>query len=185
MQRLLLDRLLPALDQVGRALAVVAMAMILVLIGVMLFEVAARRFFDAPTIWAIDISYMTNGTLFLIGAAYTLRRNAHVRIDFLAQHLPLSVQHAVNLAFYLIVLLPALGLTAYHSTLKAYDAWIEGTLENMSVWQPVVWPFLSGIALGVAGLALQIAVESARHAIGIHDPKAVPGPSDTEAGAGR
>lgn len=183
MQGRLLERVLPALDRIGRALAVVAMAMILMLIGVMLFEVAARRLFDAPTIWAIDISYMTNGTLFLIGAAYTLRRNAHVRIDFLSQRLPKRLQHGVNLVFYLMILLPALGLTTYHSTLKAYDAWIEGTLENMSVWQPVVWPFLSGIALGVAGLTLQIAVESVRHAIGVSDPDAVPGPSETDPGA--
>lgn len=183
MRDLLLERGLPALDRIGRALALVAMAMILVLIGVMVFEVVSRRFFDAPHIWATDVTYMTNGTLFLIGAAYTLRNNAHVRIDFLSAHLPARLQHAVNLFFYLGILLPALLLTSYHSTLKAYDAWIEGTLENMSVWQPVVWPFLTGIALGVVGLTLQIIVESVRHAIGLADPNAVPAPGRAAPGA--
>ena len=64
------------------------MVMIICLIAVMIYEVVARRVFNAPTIWAIDITYMTNGTLFLIGGAYTLQKNAHVRIDFLSSRLP-------------------------------------------------------------------------------------------------
>jgi len=183
MRSLVLERVLPALDRIGRALALVAVIMILGLIAVMVYEVISRRFFDSPHIWATDVTYMTNGTLFLIGAAYTLRNNAHVRIDFLSAHLPARLQHAVNLAFYLVILLPALLLTSYHSTLKAYDAWIEGTLENMSVWQPVIWPFLSGIAAGVVGLTLQIVVESIRHAFGLADPAAVPAPSESGSGA--
>lgn len=183
MRRRLLEHILPSLDRIGRALATVAMAMILILIGVMLYEVVSRRFFNAPTIWAVDITYMTNGTLFLIGAAYTLRENAHVRIDFLSARLPARLQHAINLLFYLVIFLPALGITSYYSAQKAWRAFVDGTLENMSVWQPVIWPFLLGIALGVAGLTLQIAIESVRHAIGLADPEAVPAPGEAGRGA--
>ncbi len=178
MRKFLTDRLLPALDGIGTVLAYVAMAMIVVLISVMLYEVAARKLFDAPTIWAGDITYMFNGTLFLIGAAFTLRMNAHVRIDFLSTRLPVRAQHAANLAFYLVIFLPAMGLTGYNSIWKAHRAYVRGELENMSAWEPVIWPFLTGIAIGVCGLLLQIVIESIRHVIGIADPDAVPGPSD-------
>lgn len=184
MQRLLLQRILPALDRVGFALAVIAMGLIVVVIASMLYEVVARRVFGAPTIWANDITYMTNGSLFLLGAAYTLRNEGHVRIDFLSARLPLRAQHAINLLFYLILFLPLLALTSQASIEKAWRAWQRGTLENMSTWEPVVWPFLTGIALGVTGLAIQILAQMARHGIGIADPAAVPAPGRTEEGRG-
>jgi TRAP-type C4-dicarboxylate transport system permease small subunit len=80
-------RLLPRLDGVARALALLAMVQIVVLIAVMLCEVVARYGLNSPTLWANDITYMSNGTLFLLGAAWTLRRNHHIRIDFLATRL--------------------------------------------------------------------------------------------------
>ena len=180
MKALLLKRVLPALDKFGQATAAVAMVMIVCLIAVMIFEVIARRVFNSPTIWAIDITYMTNGTLFLIGAAYTLQKNAHVRIDFLSSRFPLRVQHFINLAFYLCIFLPALWLTSHATVIKAHKAYVRGTLENMSTWEPVVWPFLTGIALGVVGLTLQVVIESIRHVFGLIDPDAVKAPSQRE-----
>ncbi|MCP5151934.1 MAG: TRAP transporter small permease subunit [Ectothiorhodospiraceae bacterium] len=177
MKAFLVNRLLPLGDRLGGGLAVVAMVMIVALIGVMIFEVVSRRFLDAPTIWANDITYMTNGTLFLIGAAYTLRRNAHVRIDFFSSRFSVRVQHLINLVFYLGLFLPALTLTAYNCVAKAHRAFERGTLENMSTWEPVIWPFLTGIALGVVGLAVQVFLESVRHVIGVLDPEAVEPPS--------
>ena len=182
MKPILLNRVLPALERIGQALAVIAMAMIVCLIAVMIFEVVARRVFNAPTIWAIDITYMTNGTLFLIGGAYTLQRNAHVRIDFLSSRFPVRVQHAVNLLFYLSIFIPLMWLTSNATVMKAHKAFVRGTLENMSTWEPVVWPFLTGIAIGVVGLTLQVLVESVRHAVGIVDPGAVRGPSERDVG---
>ena len=177
MKRLILNRFLPALDKIGQVTAALAMAMIICLIAVMIYEVVARRVFNAPTIWAIDITYMTNGTLFLIGGAYTLQKNAHVRIDFLSSRLPVRVQHLINLAFYICIFIPALWLTSHATVLKAYKAYVRGTLENMSTWEPLVWPFLTGIAIGVVGLTLQVVIESIRHAFGIFDPDAVKAPS--------
>lgn len=149
------------------------MALVLVLIGVMIVEVVARRFLDAPTIWANDVTYMTNGTIFLLAAAWTLRRDAQVRIDFLSARLPARLQHALNLAFYLAIFLPALWLTCNESWTKAWRAYLRGTRENMSTWEPLVWPFLAGITAGVVGLTLQVALESVRHAIGVADPSRV------------
>jgi TRAP-type mannitol/chloroaromatic compound transport system permease small subunit len=173
---LLLRRILPALDRVSAALAVLAQAMIVVLICVMLYEVAARRLFNSPTLWSVDIVYMVNGTLFLISAGYTLLKERHVRIDFLSSRLPARVQHAVNALFYALLFLPLLALTTSASLDKAWEAFVEKTLENMSVWQPVIWPFLTGIALGLLGLALQVTLQTIRHAIGVFRPEAVPLP---------
>lgn len=174
--RFITERLLPPLDAVGRGLALVAMVQIVALIVVMLFEVVARYGFNSPTLWANDITYMSNGTLFLLGAAWTLRRNQHVRIDFLSTRLPVRVQHLVNLLFYLLLFLPLVGLIGEAALVKAVKAWRQGELEQMSAWEPRIWPFLAGIAIGVLSLGLQCLVEAVRHAIGIVRPAAVYAP---------
>ena len=46
------------------------------------YEVLVRYGFNSPTSWAFDLSYITYGTLFMMGGAYTLSRGGHVRGDF-------------------------------------------------------------------------------------------------------
>ncbi|MBM3648701.1 MAG: TRAP transporter small permease subunit [Alphaproteobacteria bacterium] len=180
MKKLLVERLCPALDAVGWALAVLAMAQVVVIIAVQIYEVIARYVFNAPTLWGSDIAYMTNGTLFLLGAAYTLRMGAHIRIDFLATRLPLRVQHAINLLFYAALFLPLLWYVGSASANKAWRAYLKGELESMSAWEPLVWPFYTGITVGLAGLGLQVLSEALRHLVGVADPRAVPPPGATD-----
>jgi TRAP-type mannitol/chloroaromatic compound transport system permease small subunit len=174
------ERIAPAIDHLSFALAVVAMIQVVILVATMLYEVVARYGFDRPTLWSGDIVYMMNGTLFLLGAAWTLRRNQHVRIDFLSSRLPLRAQHGLNLAFYLLLFLPVLGLVGYATIVKAWVAYRDGELEQMSAWEPKIWPFYAGLAIGLVALALQVIAEAIQHAVGIADPSAVPSPSATE-----
>jgi len=180
MKQAILQRACPVLDTVGRALAVVAMAQVVVIIAVQIYEVIARYVFDAPTLWGSDIAYMTNGTLFLLGAAYTLRMGAHIRIDFLAARLSLRLQHGINLLFYLGLFLPLLWFVGSAAAGKAWLAYIRGELESMSAWEPLVWPFYTGMTIGLIGLALQVVSETLRHAVGIADPAAVPPPGASD-----
>ena len=45
------------------------------------YEVVMRYLFDAPTVWAYDSTYMLYGSHFMLGAAYTLRIDGHIRTD--------------------------------------------------------------------------------------------------------
>lgn len=180
MKKVLLDRVCPMLDGVGRGLAFVAMAEVVVIIAVQIYEVVARYGFNSPTLWGSDIAYMTNGTLFLLGSAYALRMGAHIRIDFLASRLPLRLQHAINLSFYVAIFLPLLWYLGSASANKAWRAYVRGELESMSAWEPYVWPFYTGMTVGLVGLALQVLSESMRHAVGVGDPRAVPPPGTTD-----
>ncbi|MEM7696338.1 MAG: TRAP transporter small permease subunit [Pseudomonadota bacterium] len=171
-------RAIRLLDQVGRVVGWIAMALILVMIGAMIYEVISRKAFSTPTIWALTLSYMFNGTLFLAGAAYTLRANQHVRIDFLSSRFPMRAQHGINAAFYLFALIPALWLTTEFAYTKAVRAYTRGTLEAMSAWEPLLWPFLAGITIGLAAFLLQVILETVRHLLGLRWPANVPGPSE-------
>jgi TRAP-type mannitol/chloroaromatic compound transport system permease small subunit len=149
---------------------VVAYASLIIYPGLVLctlYEVLARYAFNRPTIWAFDIIFMLHGALFMLTAAYALQKSAHVRIDILSTRLPHRVQHAVNLAFYALVFLPAIWIVGAATIRRAYSAFMRGELELVSAWGPLIWPFFSALALGFVVLWLQALVEAARHAVGV------------------
>lgn len=165
-----IHRLLGLVDGLTNALAAIATVMTAIMIFAMLYEIVSRRFFGAPTIWSNDVSYMLNGSVFMLGTAYTLRLDGHVRIDFLMQMMPDRLRHAVQAGFYLLLFLPALGLGTRYAVLKAERAFVRGSLETASAWEPLIWPFLTGLAIGMGMLFLQALAEAVRHILAIGAP---------------
>lgn len=151
------------MDALSTALAYVAMAVFLVLVGDMLYEVVARRVFNAPTLWAYDIAYMTNGAIFLIAAGYTLIANEHIRIDFLSTRFPRKAQDGVNAAVYICLVFPMLCFVCWGAIEAAWSAFVTDELEPSSPWKPLIWPFYATIALGFCAFFLQCAAQCARH----------------------
>jgi TRAP-type mannitol/chloroaromatic compound transport system permease small subunit len=70
------------------------------------YEVFVRYVLGAPTSWAFDISYMMYGSLFMMGGAYTLSRDAHVRADFIYRLWRPRTQAAVELILYFLFFFP-------------------------------------------------------------------------------
>jgi TRAP-type mannitol/chloroaromatic compound transport system permease small subunit len=74
------------------------------------YEVVVRRIFNAPTSWAFDVTYIMYGTLFMMGGAYTLSRDGHVRGDFIYRLLKPRTQAKLELVLYILFFFP--GITA-------------------------------------------------------------------------
>lgn len=157
-----MSRLFQAVDAMSRALARIAELVTLVLVASMIYEVAARYVFGAPTIWAFDISYMCTGTLFVLGAAYALRQDAHVRIDFLAQRLSPRLRGGIEGSVFLFLLLPIFAIMSWFAAGRAWRAYLTDEVERVSPWAPLMWPFYALLALGLVALTLQIAVQALR-----------------------
>ena len=151
--------LLTIVDRISAILSRIADLVTLVLVVSMIYEVAARYVFSAPTIWAFDISYMCTGTLFILGAANALREDAHVRIDFLAQKMPAGLRRAVEGVVFLLMLTPIFTML---SDFAIRRAWQTAEVEMVSPWAPLMWPFYGLLALGLLALTLQIAVHGLR-----------------------
>ncbi|WP_368639679.1 TRAP transporter small permease [Castellaniella ginsengisoli] len=128
----------------------------------MVYEVAARYVFDAPTVWAFDIAYMANGAVFLLGVAYVLREDAHIRIDVLRNRLPARFNHGVQGVAYLLVLAPFFGMLSWIAATHTWRAWVRHEVETVSPWAPLMWPFYLCFAIGLTALTLQLAVEGLR-----------------------
>ena len=158
------SRILSTIDRISFVLAAVSGFMLLVLIGDMMYEVVSRRVFSAPTLWAYDVAYMVNGLGFLFAAGYTLRKNAHIRIDFLSTRLPRRAQDWINVAAYILLIFPAL----IFFIIGAYSEWLEAfltdELDPASPWKPLLWPLFAGLLIGFVALFLQSVAECIRHA---------------------
>ncbi len=163
-------------ERLSEILGVIGRLTIFALIAAMLYEVVARYVFGAPTLWAFDISYMLNGSVFLLGAAYSLREDAHVRIDFLSQKFPQRVQQILNGLIYLLVMSPIFFAFTWVAGSKAIKAFVTGEVESVSPWAPLVWPFYAVIAIGLLAFALQFVVEALKYLSG----EKCPGDTETE-----
>ena len=91
-----MKRFLEALDKGTMVLAYISGALIVVMMGSMVYDVVVRHLFNRPTIWADQIScYLLEGVAFF-GAAYALKTDAHVRIETFVDLLPSRVKKSVE-----------------------------------------------------------------------------------------
>jgi TRAP-type C4-dicarboxylate transport system permease small subunit len=70
----------------------VTMMLVVVLTCVMLYEVLLRYVFEAPTLWANEMSLWLAGFVFLCSGLYAMQQRSHIRIVLLYDAVPRSVQ---------------------------------------------------------------------------------------------
>ena len=70
----------------------------------MVYEVLARKLFNAPTMWAYDMSRFLYGALFMLGAGYALSKGVHIRADFLYRNFKTKTQGKIDFWLYLDIL---------------------------------------------------------------------------------
>lgn len=123
------------------------------------YEVFARYFFGAPTIWAFELGYTLMGVHFLLGGALTLQQQSHVRIDLIYARMTPRARAALDLTLYLILILPCLYLISDRLIEYASSAYQSGERSGNSAWNPVIWPFRAIIAISFILLIMQIVAE--------------------------
>lgn len=148
-------RLARLLDRVslwsGRIVAWLIIPMVLSLV----YEVVARYAFNAPTVWAYDMTYMLYGAFFMLGAAYTLRRGGHIRTDSFYGEWSPRRQGIVDAIGYVVFFFPPLLVLIWLGWDFFWRAFTRGERVVSSPWMPMVWPLKGAIPLACALLLLQ------------------------------
>lgn len=90
---------------VGKAFAWLIVALMLLVCA----EVFKRYALNAPTAWIFDANNMLYGTLFMMGGAYTLAHDGHVRGDFFYGSMKPRTQASVDLVLYFLFFLPGIA----------------------------------------------------------------------------
>lgn len=135
------------------------------IIGLMLLvcaEVFKRYILNMPTAWIFDASNMLYGTLFMLGGAYTLAQNAHVRGDFLYSSMKPRTQATLDLVLYFLFFFPGIAALLYAGFDYAATSWRINEHSNVTADGPPVYQFKAMIPLAGALLLLQGGAEVMR-----------------------
>ena len=89
---------------VGKAAAWLIVALMLLVCA----EVFKRYALNAPTAWIYDVNNMLYGTLFMLGGAYTLAHDGHVRGDFFYGNMKPRTQASVDFVMYFLFFIPGI-----------------------------------------------------------------------------
>ena len=121
----------------------------------MVYEVLARKFFLAPTIWAYDISRFLYGALFMLGAGYALSKGVHIRADFLYRNFKIKTQGIIDFTLYILFYFPGLLVFLYMTTGFLQESIMRGERGMDTTWMPYMWPIKTCLWFGIIFLLIQ------------------------------
>jgi TRAP-type mannitol/chloroaromatic compound transport system permease small subunit len=119
----------------------------LFLVAIITYEVVARYFFRAPTVWVYESSTMANGSAFMLGCAYALYKGAHVRTDIFWDNYSQRTRGIVDLVSYVVFFFPALTTMMLISIDDVTHSYVTGERSQESLFRAIMWPFRAVIPL--------------------------------------
>ena len=125
------------------------------LVAAVVYEVAARYVFDAPTVWSYDLTYMLYGSVFMLGAAYALLKGAHIRTDFFFEKWSVRTRGIIDSVAYILFFFPSLTLFFIVSGGETWYAFDIGETSEQTPWRPLLWPYKAVVPLTCLLLMIQ------------------------------
>lgn len=167
---------------VGRHVKWVILAAILVSAG----NALLRKAFDLSSNAWLELQWLLFGAAFMLAAAYTLQKNAHVRIDAVSSRLSKRTRDVIELLGHLLILAPFSLVLLWLSWPYVLESYVQGEVSSNAGGLPV-WPAKFMIFAGFLLLFLQMISEVIKRAAVlaglIPDPVVQPvrghAPSDT------
>jgi len=126
------------IDRFTGLVGLIAMYLVFLMIGVLLFDAVTRNVIRMPQHWPIEFAQFTLAAYYFAGGPYSLRDGGHVRMDLLYDRLSergkalLDVITSSCLLFYLAVLL--------WGSISSLRYSIETSQRLFSMWNPSVVP---------------------------------------------
>ncbi len=126
---------------------------ILIIFGLLIVEVIRRYLFNAPTVWANELTQMLFGAYIVLAGGYILASEGHVNVDILYSRLSRKTQAILDIITSVLFFLFCMMMVYYGGSL----AWESlSTFEHsQSAWNPPIYPVKLTIPLGACLLLLQ------------------------------
>ena len=136
-------------ELIGKAISY----LILVLVGVIVYEIFVRYILNSPTIWAHEISQMVYGAYVILLGGYLQQRNGHVNVDILYQRFKPRTRAIINL-FTWLLFFAFCGVILVKGGEMAWDSFLYRETDS-TVFAPPIYPLKMLIPLGALLLLLQ------------------------------
>lgn len=144
-------------DRIGNYVSWLAITMILIQFS----TVVLRYIFGISFIWMQEGVVYLHATLFMMGAAYTLLHEGHVRVDIFYRTAPPRKKAMVDLAGAFVFLLPVCGLILWASVPYVINSWVmqEGSQETSGIQAVFLLKSLIvafAVLMGLQGIAMAL-----------------------------
>ncbi|MEI8265260.1 MAG: TRAP transporter small permease subunit [Betaproteobacteria bacterium] len=173
------QRLLHTADRFSTLVGKSAAWLIVTLMLLVVAEVFKRYALNAPTAWIYDVNNMMYGTLFMLGGAYTLAQDGHVRGDFFYGRMKPSTQAKFDLVLYVLFFLPGIGALTWAGWTYFHDS-LAIREQTFNATPLPVYPFKFVIPLAGAIVMLQGIAEIIRCVVCIRTGEWSPRLKDAE-----
>ena len=140
-------------DYVSTKFGRLAMYAIFLMMGTLLLNAFTRNVLNIPLSWCIEMAQFTLAAYYLVGGAYSMQMDDHVRMDLIYDRYSDKTKAKIDvgtsgfLIFYLVVLL----IGAISSTRYA----IEYDQHKFSQWNPSLIPIKIIMVFGIVLMLLQ------------------------------
>ena len=145
MERLLLAGRL--VDRLNAAVAVVAEYLVIFAVLISAGNAVVRYLFSWSSNALLEIQWQMFAGMVLLGAAYTLRTNGHVRVDLLYGNVSHRKRLFIDIFGILFFLMPAVLYVMYLSWPFFLQSWRQGEM-SMNAGGLILWPVKSLLPLG-------------------------------------
>jgi TRAP-type C4-dicarboxylate transport system permease small subunit len=146
------QRFTHAVDTVNNAVGHVAMYLLVVMMGILLWSVFTNTL-NKPAIWVMEMAQFTMAAYYLVGAAFSMQQGAHVRMDFLYERWG-KRKRSLTDSITSVCLLFYLALLVWGGWESSTSALTYGQ-RNHTVWAPYMAPIKIIMTSGMALMLLQ------------------------------
>ena len=143
------------IDQLNTKLGNAVSWLTAVLMVIICIDVVMRYLFSSTKTWVLELEWHLFAIIFLIGAAYTLLEDKHVRVDLFYEKFSVRKKNIVNIIGVLIFLIPWSIVIIYYGYEYAINSYSfrEGSPQPNGL--PARYIIKSFIAIGFFLLFLQ------------------------------
>ena len=145
------------LDRLSTAIGRGASWLTLLMVVVTFVVVVMRYVFDAGYIWIQESVIWMHAVVFMLGAAYTLHDEEHVRVDVFYRNMSPRRRAWVNLVGVVVFLLPLCAFLAWNSWDFVVQSWRIGESSREPGGLP--YPFLPLLKLALLLMPLTVSLQ--------------------------
>ncbi len=100
-------------DNINRYAAYTASGILILLVALVVYDATMRYLFQSGSVALQELEWHFFDVVILLGIAYTLQRDLHVRVDIFYEHFSLKTKALVNLISIILFVMPFSVLILY------------------------------------------------------------------------
>lgn len=151
------------IDRISERIGRLASWLILVAVLVATINALVRYIFNIGSNAFLELQWYLFSTVFLLGAAWTLKRNEHIRIDVMVGHYSKQALAWIDIFGTVFFLLPLCAIVLYNGIPFAAESARNGEVSS-NAGGLILWPAKMLLPLGFILLAMQGVAELLKRA---------------------